>query len=147
MRRTCCTVVCVLAAACAPKSSERADVATGSVTIPDTPKTAPDPDSTPAPSSNEGPRGEVAEVENEDDSYDEVGPSPIWGHAPTPTGPMGGPVCDQAADCCLKMLSLSSPNSSLMQTCDTFRNAPTSACQGLLSALTQSAPQMGVACP
>lgn len=117
-----------------------------SVTIPKARPQSTSGDDAPAPSSNEGPES-VPEADEGEEDADDVGvPSP-WGGPSGPPGATGGPLCDQAADCCLKMLSATSPNSSLAQTCDTFRTAPTSACSGLLAALSQSAPQLGFSCP
>lgn len=141
--------LCVLATACSQTSQQPGKVQSSSIVIPTARAQKTPRDDTPAPSSNQGPEPAEALDEEEADFEGEegVGPPPLWGSPSGPPGATGGPLCDQAADCCLKMLSATSPNSSLMQTCDTFRNAPTSACSGLLAALSQSAPQLGFSCP
>jgi hypothetical protein len=139
----------MLAAACSQTPQQAGKVQSSSVVIPTASAQQPPRDDTPAPSSNEGPEPVAGHDDDDADeeAEEDVGPPPLWGNPSGPPGATGGPLCDQAADCCLKMLSATSPNSSLMQTCDTFRNAPTSACSGLLAALAQSAPQLGFACP
>ncbi len=99
----------------------------------------------PAPSSNSG--AWVASEEDtdeeplEDEPFD-VAPATPWGSG---IGPTGGPDCDRAADCCLKIVTLSS--SGMTQTCDMFRTAPAGACQQLLTSFRSAAPQIGVQCP
>lgn len=104
-------------------------------------------DDVPAPSSNSGAwvagDEDVAEAVPEEDEYDGPIPTP-WGSSAS--GPTGGPECDRAADCCLKILSVSSVGTA-PQTCDVFRAAPTGACQQILATFRTTAPQVGISCP
>ncbi len=136
--------VCVVVGACSPKADSEPKTAESSVVIPDAPGEAV-PDDTPAPSSNQGPAAGPEPVEDESDEIAEDSPPP-WGGL-NPSGSRGGPLCDQAADCCLKILTLSSKDPSVGKTCNTFRNAPTVACQSLLNALKQAPQNMGGSCP
>ncbi len=144
MFRLTAIAVCVVVGACSPKADREPKTAQNSVVIPDAPgETVPD--DTPAPSSNEGPSATPEGEEDESDEVEEDSPPP-WGGS-SPSGSRGGPLCDQAADCCLKIMTLSAKSPSLSKTCNAFRNAHTAACQSLLNTLSQAAPQMGLSCP
>jgi hypothetical protein len=67
-------------------------------------------------------------------------PSP-WGGAGG-----GGPDCDRAADCCLKVVQKNGTDPSLLSMCDSVRQAPHSSCTHLLSSFRSVAPQIGIQC-
>lgn len=62
------------------------------------------------------------------------------------TGPFGGPDCDQAANCCMKM-SQASGGMSIVRMCASLRTASSSMCSTLLSSFQQAASSSGVTCP
>ncbi len=107
-------------------------------------------DDTPAPSSNAEAYAGGEDGVEVDEGYDYAEPpppvpAPIWGSAAS--GPSGGPDCDRAADCCLKVVTVNGGDPNLAQTCDSFRTAPATTCASLLRSFSQVAPQIGIVCP
>ncbi|MEZ4221449.1 MAG: hypothetical protein R3B13_11030 [Polyangiaceae bacterium] len=133
-----CGCLALLSAACASSTAQHQDASVADVDIPQAPEVEPGEDDPPAPSSNQGPMSgdEADEVAHADSDPEPDWSGPMGGIS---SGSVGGPLCDQAADCCLKALATSSSSPSQMtKTCDTFRNAPAQACQALLDALRNS---------
>ncbi len=116
------------------------------VQIPEPAAAAETTDDVPAPSSNDAPSKspeDVLEGYREDD-VETISNHP-WGSFP---GATGGPDCDDAADCCHKVLLASTGgNASLNTTCDSIRQAPTQACANMLRTFAQAGPSLGVTCP
>lgn len=101
----------------------------------------------PAPSSN---NTAVARPEVDEDAHDhdhdpdDPVPGSPWG---SHGGPSGGVDCDRAADCCLKILTATTNDPSMLQMCESIRTAPTQACANMLQTFGQAGPGIGVSCP
>lgn len=98
-------------------------------------------------------KGPSAPAGRRDPVPTEPEPTPDYGYPEPPdpfqwggSGPFGGPDCDQAANCCMKM-SQSSGGPSVARVCGSIRNASSSMCSMLLTSFQQAASSSGITCP